>query len=395
MENIFVQLKAGKEASVLRRHPWVFSGAVAKLIGSPQDGDWVGVMDSAGKVLAWGHYHRGNITVRLLHFGSGPLPSWTQRLQAAWDLRAALNLPQTNAFRLVHGEADQCSGLIIDVYGETAVFQAHSIGMHREASAIAAALIQVKGLNIKTIYDKSKASLPADYAAQISGNYLYQQQADKTPAPQAEILENNLRFKVNWEQGQKTGFFLDQRDNRALVGSQVEGKRVLNAFCYSGGFSIYALKGGARSVDSVDASKTAMQLLEDNLIINDLAHAQHRAHVCDVHDFLKQGEELYEAIILDPPAYAKRLDKRHQAVQAYRRLNLAGLRRLASGGMLWTFSCSQVVGLDLFEGAVLAAAIELGRPVRILRRLQQPADHPVGLFHPEGNYLKGLWLQVE
>jgi 23S rRNA (cytosine1962-C5)-methyltransferase len=390
-----IVLKPGKEASILRFHPWVFSGAIAKIEGSVSDGERVWVLDAKGKTLGLGHYHEGNISVRIFAFGTAA-HSWERTIGAAYALRQRLGLSnskETNCYRLIHGEADQCSGLIVDVYDGVAVLQAHSIGMHREREALVAALQAVLGKALKAVYDKSQATLPPHYGAKIQNGYLWQAEP-KLDHP-VVVRENGCLFEVDWVEGQKTGFFLDQRNNRQLLGQYVQGKRVLNAFCYSGGFSIYALKGGATQVDSIDASKSAIALVERNVALNGLDANRHRAIVGDVQQFLRTVEQPYEVMVLDPPAYAKSLHKRHQAVQGYRRLNQEGLKRLAPGGILFTFSCSQVVDMELFQGAVLAAAIDVGRSVRLLARLQQPADHPISLFHPEGNYLKGLMLYVE
>ena len=306
-------------------------------------------------------------------------------------MRQALQLTEsatTNAYRLVHGEGDGLPGLVIDIYADTAVVQAHSIGMHRERDYIAAALRQIYGSRLRAIYDKSAESLPPDYASAHTNGYLWGE-----AAPHA-ILENGNTFQVDWETGQKTGFFLDQRENRALVAHYAKGKRLLNAFCYSGGFSVYALQAGALWVDSVDASAKAIALTEQNITLNG-ENDCHTTHTSDVLQFLKRNETPYEVMILDPPAYAKHLNAKHNAIQGYKRLNEQGMRAIAPGGILFTFSCSQVIDRDLFYNTIVAAALEAGRNVRVLHHLSQPPDHPVSLFHSEGAYLKGLVLQVE
>jgi len=427
-------LKPGKDQSPRRRHPWVFSGAIARLVGAAVEGDAVRVEDSRGELLGTGHYSPGgSIAVRLFDFGpAAQLPSsafWEARLRNAYRLRQSLGLvnhqlpfsdyqparqsdslqlashdqaPGTNVYRLTHAEGDGLPGLIIDVYGDVAVLQAHSVGMYRARHELAAALRAVLGENLRAVYDKSAETVPAAALAEAPRNgYLL---GAGTEA-EHRVVENGHAFVVDWETGQKTGFFIDQRDNRALLARYAPGRRVLNTFGYTGGFSVYALAAGAALVHSVDASKRAIELTERNVALNAEAGAgpgswepgRHEAFAQDVQHFFKNpvSEELYDLIILDPPAYAKHLSARHNALMGYKRLNMSGLKHLAPGGLLFTFSCSQVVSPELFEGAVLAAAIEAGRPARILHRLTQPADHPVSLFHPEGAYLKGLVLAVE
>ncbi len=395
MDYNIIQLKKGKDAAIARRHPWVFSGAIQKIMGSPEDGDVVEVQASNGHFLALGHWQQGgSISVRLFQFGEFreiDADFWMQKLESAYKLRQTLNLTQnaaTNAYRLVHGEGDGLPGLIIDIYKNTAVVQAHSIGMHRERHFIADALRQLYGERLQAVYDKSSESLPGDYAKTIKNGYLYGESMATV------IAENNNSFQVDWETGQKTGFFLDQRDNRALLGKYSAGKRVLNSFCYSGGFSVYALQAGATWVDSVDASARAISWTEDNVKHN-VADANHAAHTSDVLKFLQQTTEPYEVIVLDPPAYAKHLNAKHNAVQGYKRLNALGIKNIVKGGILFTFSCSQVIDRELFYNTIVAAALEAGRSVRVLHHLSQPPDHPVSMFHPEGSYLKGLVLQVE
>jgi 23S rRNA (cytosine1962-C5)-methyltransferase len=390
-----IYLKSGKDEPVRRRHPWVFSGAINRVEGEPMDGDLVQVFAKSGDLLGVGHFHHGSIAVRLLDFGAADPTQpdfWQQRLQTAWQVRqlAGLGTDTTNAFRLVHGEGDGLSGLIVDVYGTTAVMQCHSIGMHRQKELIAAGLKSALGARLGQVYDKSMEALPPKYAEDQQNSALW---SAGDPTDEAIVLENNVRFKVNWATGQKTGFFLDQRDNRALLGRFAPGKSVLNAFCYSGGFSCYALEAGAREVHSVDISPKAMLLTDENVALNANAD-RHTSHTADVLQFLRADERTFEVVVIDPPAFAKSMEKRHNAVQGYKRLNEMALRRVAPGGIMFTFSCSQVVDRQLFYNTVAAAAIETGRDVRVLHHLTQGADHPVSLYHPEGSYLKGLVLQV-
>ena len=394
-----VFLRAGKDEPLRRFHPWVFSGAIARVEGDPADGDIAGVYDKRGDLLGVGHFHHGSIAVRILSFDPADLESeqfWTDRLRNALRVREVAIRPAESAgpgFRLVHGEGDGLSGLIVDLYGGTAVVQCHSIGMHRQRGLLTAALRAVLGEKLVAVYDKSKEALPPKYADNQSDGYLWT--SGKPPEGSAVISENGVLFKVNWETGQKTGFFLDQRDNRRLLAQFVPGKTVLNAFCYTGGFSCYALKAGAAVVHSVDISAKAMELTAENAALNEPYPGSHMCFTDDVQRFLKNAEQQYEVIVVDPPAFAKSLEKRHNAVQGYKRLNAAALEKVAPGGILFTFSCSQVVDRQLFYNTVVAAALEAGRRVRVLHHLTQSADHPVSLFHPEGAYLKGLVLFVE
>ncbi|NML65805.1 class I SAM-dependent rRNA methyltransferase [Hymenobacter sp. RP-2-7] len=399
-----VVLKPGKDQSPRRRHPWVFSGAIARLLGEAREGEAVRVEAAGGELLGTGHFSPGgSIAVRLFDFGpAAQLPSpafWEARLRNAYQLRQRLGLASgpspaapTNVYRLAHGEGDGLPGLIVDVYGDVAVIQAHSPGMYYARHELAAAIKAVLGDDVRAIYDKSAETVPAQAAPDARNGYLL----GEASGHEHLVHENGHQFAVDWETGQKTGFFIDQRDNRELLARYAPGRRVLNTFCYTGGFSVYALAAGAALVHSVDASKRAIELTERNVELSGY-QARHEAFAQDVQHFFKNpaSEQPYDLIILDPPAYAKHLSARHNALMGYKRLNLAGLRHLAPGGLLFTFSCSQVVSPELFEGAVLAAAIEAGRPARILHRLTQPADHPVSLFHPEGAYLKGLVLAVE
>lgn len=387
-----IYLQPGKDQAVRRFHPWVFSGAIARTEGDLTDGAIVEVFDKKQNYLGTGHYHDGSIAVRIFSFQQTEpdVAWWTEKLRAIRAVRSHLLPPQTNCYRLIHGEGDGCSGLIVDYYNGVAVFQAHSIGMHRDRHTLAEALRNVFGDDLIAIYDKSAETLPENYSAGIANGYLYGQ----ATVPHA-VQENGHTFLIDWITGQKTGFFLDQRENRALLGRYSAGKRVLNAFCYSGGFSVYALAAGASLVHSVDASQKAIELTNRNVAANFGEVLTHEAYAQDVMAYLKVHDSQYEVMVLDPPAYAKSLSARHRAVQGYKRLNAEGLRRLAKEGILFTFSCSQVVDRELFYNTVVAAAIEAGRQVRVLHHLSQPADHPVNLFHPEGGYLKGLVLWVE
>jgi 23S rRNA (cytosine1962-C5)-methyltransferase len=403
---IKVFLRPGKEIPILRFHPWVFSGAIAHAEGRPEDGDIAEVFDKRGNLLGVGHFHHGSIAVRLLSFGAADLESenfWVEKLQNALNVRL-LAIPQLSesfelsesslapGYRLVHGEGDGLSGLIVDVYETVAVMQCHSIGMHRQREIIASALRKVLGKKLSAVYDKSAESLPPKYAENQANSYLWS--ANENPENSAIITENGARFRVDWVTGQKTGFFLDQRDNRRLLAEFAPGKTVLNAFCYTGGFSCLALQAGASLVHSVDVSPKAIALCNENVALNAPYSGQHEGFADDVLKFLKNSERDYEVMVIDPPAYAKSLDKRHNAVQGYKRLNAEAMRRVAPGGILFTFSCSQVVDRELFYHTVAAAAMEVGRPVRVLHHLSQSADHPVSLFHPEGSYLKGLVLSL-
>ncbi|RAK63198.1 class I SAM-dependent rRNA methyltransferase [Hymenobacter edaphi] len=390
-----VTLKPGKDQSLRRLHPWVFSGAIARLQGEVVEGQVVTVYAHNGELLGQGHYAPGSIAVRMLSFGdAAPIDEafWVEKLGNAYRLRHSLGLTgqgATNVYRLVHAEGDGVPGLIIDVYGDVAVVQAHSAGMYQARPHIAAALQQVVP-GLRAIYDKSSETVPAKAAPGAQNDYLFGQSSGQEHV----VEENGHRFAVDWETGQKTGFFIDQRDNRALLARYAPGRRVLNTFCYTGGFSVYALQAGAELVHSVDSSKKAIELTNRNAELSGLQD-KHEAYAQDVFTFLKDRHNQYDLIVLDPPAFAKHLSARHNALMGYKRLNVAGIKQIAPGGLLFTFSCSQVVSMELFEGAIMAAAIEAGRPARILHRLTQPADHPVSLFHPEGEYLKGLVLAVD
>ena len=393
-------LQAGRDEAVRRFHPWIFSRAIGRYEGDLADGDVVEVYDRKGEYLATGHYHDGSIAVRIFSFAAtagGPITPdgayWTQKLKRIRSIRQAIVGETTNCYRLVHGEGDGCTGLIVDIYNGVAVLQAHSIGMHRERSVITQALRTVFGDELKAVYDKSAETLPEEYGASVTNGYLF----GRTPVPHP-VQENGNTFLVDWITGQKTGFFLDQRDNRALLAQYARGKNVLNAFCYSGGFSVYALQARASRVHSVDVSQKAIDLTNQNVAANlgeaERTTGQHEAIADDVMHYLKAHHHQYDVVVVDPPAFAKSLSARHRAVQGYKRLNAEGLRRVAKGGILFTFSCSQVIDRELFYNTIVAAAIEAGRQVRVLHHLSQPADHPVSLFHPEGGYLKGLVLWV-
>ena len=394
---IKVILKKGRDESLRRFHPWVFSGAVAQIQGSPAEGDLVAVHDCEGNYLACGHYQIGSIAVRILSFSGDPSSPafWTDAIAAAAAERRAIGLPseQTSCFRLVHGEGDGLPGLIIDWYDGVCVLQAHSVGMFRAKSRICEALKEVFRDELKAVYDKSSLTAPFKAGLNLVDGYLFRQ--DGFNSPESVVLENGCRFTVNWEEGQKTGFFLDQRDNRQLVGKYADGRRVLNLFCYTGGFSVYALRGGAESVDSVDSSAKAMAMTDRNVALNgDLSN--HTSHCCDAIDFLGKSEEgRYDMMIVDPPAFAKHRGALGNALRAYQRLNAAAISRVAPGGLVFTFSCSQVVDKISFAELVFSAAAQTGRNVRIVDRLCQGGDHPVNIYHPEGEYLKGLLLYVE
>lgn len=375
-------LKQGREASLLRKHPWVFSGGVHKKEGAIQDGDWVEVVDARAKTIGYGHFQNGSIAVRILHFGADHPASdhYLKRMRKAKMLRdrSGIISSETNCYRLLHGEGDGLSSLIIDVYGRAAVIQSHSEGMHRDRHEIAKALADI--ISVDTIY----------YKSQSAAEYLL-----GTATLPFQVVEHSNKFLVDWEQGQKTGFFLDQRENRKLVGELSAGKKVLNTFCYTGGFSVYAIRGGAKLVHSVDASAKAIEVTKKNIELNGFDAAQHECFVQDTFDHFKSTTEKYDLIILDPPAFAKHREARHQAMRGYQRLNAEAIKMIEPGGLIFTFSCSQVVDRKLFYDTVMSSAIQAGREVKVLSHLSQPADHPVSAFHPEGEYLKGLVLYVE
>ncbi|MBX2927663.1 MAG: class I SAM-dependent rRNA methyltransferase [Saprospiraceae bacterium] len=388
-------LHKGKDAALRRFHPWVFSGAIRQWKDKPEDGEIVEVRSADGEFLGTGHFQNGSIQVRVFSFApvEADVDFWEAKLQNAFQLRQSLGLIQpghTDCYRLVHGEGDGLPGLVIDVYGATAVLQCHSIGMHRQREQLTEALQRVLGDALQAVFDKSADALPSEYGGKVSPGYLFGQ----ATAP-GRVFENGLRFEVDWEGGQKTGFFLDQRDNRELLRRYAAGKTVLNAFSYTGGFSIYALAAGATVVDSVDSSAKAMDLAANNATLNGFDATRHRPVVSDVMKYLQAADdEQFDLMVVDPPAFAKSNDKRHNAVQAYKRLNALAMRKIRPGGILFTFSCSQVVDRSLFYHTIVAAALEARRSVRVLHHLRQPPDHPVSLYHPEGEYLKGLVLEV-
>jgi len=380
-------LKRGKEQSVLRRHPWLFSGAINKAEGVIADGDWVSVIDASGNILGYGHHQKGSITVRLLSFDPAVprVDFYTEKISTAARQRANINIQSstTNAYRLVHGEGDGLPGLIVDVYNGVAVIQAHSHGMHSDRIAIAEAIKDVFNENVTAVFYKNQLGKTT------RGEYLLGMSA----VPHT-ILEYNHKFLVDWEEGQKTGFFLDQRENRMLLASYAMNRTVLNTFCYTGGFSVYAAQAGAALVHSVDASERAVEMTKKNLTLNGFDPTQHKCFTADTFDFLKGKEDDYDLIILDPPAFAKHKDSKHQAMKGYQRLNLEAIKKIKKGGIIFTFSCSQVVDRQLFYDTVVSSAIQSGREIQVLQHLSQPADHPVSIYHREGEYLKGLVLYV-
>ena len=394
---IKVILKKGRDESLRRFHPWVFSGAIAQIQGSPREGDIVAVHSAEGEFLASGHYQIGSIAVRVLSFSGDPLSPdfWEIAIERARLEREAIGLPSssTNCFRLVHGEGDGLPGLIIDWYDGVCVLQAHSVGMFRAKKSICEALQAVFGDSLKAVYDKSSSTAPFKAGLELVDGYLYK--APSFNSAETCVLENGHSFLVNWEEGQKTGFFLDQRDNRYLVGKYAAGRHVLNLFCYTGGFSVYALEQGAAQVDSVDSSAKAMALVDRNVALTGKAE-KHNSYCTDAIDFLAAAPEgKYDMIIVDPPAFAKHRGVLKNALRAYQRLNAAAIGRVAPGGLVFTFSCSQVVDKIAFAQLVFSAAAQTGRSVRIVDRLCQGGDHPVSIYHPEGEYLKGLLLYVE
>ncbi len=442
-------LKKGREDSLLRFHPWVFSGAIAQIVGEPAEGDIVGVFSQSGEFLAYGHYQVGSIAVRVLSFAGEDVLSpdfWRNMIVRALRVRVAAGLatsvpnptlptaehaqaalehiesipepvevpantelslrqvqrPEeksqrsaiTNCYRLIHGEGDGLPGLIIDYYDGVCVMQAHSVGMFRTKGAICEALKSVFGPSLKAVYDKSSGTAPFKAGLDLVDGYLYR--SESFSDDEQVVLENGHRFFVNWTEGQKTGFFLDQRENRALVGKYSRGRNVLNLFCYTGGFSVYALGAGAVHVDSVDSSRKAVDMVERNMSLNGFEPSRHTGYCADAIEFLRNvPEDKYDLMIVDPPAFAKHRGALNNALRAYQRLNAAAISKVASGGLVFTFSCSQVVDKEAFALAVFSAAAQAGRSVRILDRLNQPADHAVNIYHPEGEYLKGLLLYVE
>lgn len=387
----YIQLKPGKDAPVKRFHPWIFSGAIQKQSPTLVDGDWVNVYSSREEFLGTGHFHVGSIAVKIVSFT--PIDNkanfWENRIQNAWDLRALLPFHKTNCFRLIHGEGDGCPGLIIDVYKDVFVFQAHTIGMHRDRDEIVSAIQQVLGKKVKAIYDKSRETLPTEYAQQCTNGYII----GNVEVPY-QVQENGIKFAVNWVTGQKTGFFIDQRENRALLGQYAKNKTVLNTFCYSGGFSLYALEAGASHVVSLDASAKAIDLVHANMVLNKYDSLNQQAIIGETLPYLKNCEEEFDIIVLDPPAFAKSMNAKHKALQGYQKINELAMRKIKKNGLLFTYSCSQVITRDLFYNMLVAAGIAVGREIQVIHQMTQSPDHPINLFHPESNYLKGFVLKV-
>ncbi len=386
-----VNIHKSKINSILRKHPWIFSGAITSDTSEFKDGDLVTVLDHKDRFLARGHFQHATIAVRVLTFVDVPLDEafFDNRIAQAVELRRNLNLinSDTTICRIIHGEGDFLPGLIIDFYNKTAVIQCHSIGMYRSLEDITKALIKNLGEDLKAIYSKSSDTLPE--RAEVKDEYVYG--SCETPHV---ATEKGVKIQIDWITGQKTGFFVDQRENRILLANYAKGKKVLNTFCYSGGFSLHCLQNGATLVHSLDSSKKAIHLTDENVKLNQF-ESRHKSIVADAMDYMKNLEEDYDIIVLDPPAFAKHREKRHKAIQGYKRLNANAIRQIKPGGIIFTFSCSQVVDKFLFTNTVIAAAIETGRNVRILEQLHQPADHPINAYHPEGEYLKGLVLQVD
>lgn len=394
---ITIQLKPKKEESLQRFHPWVFSGAIQRIEGKPTEGDLVEVLDSNRNFLAIGHYQIGSIAVRVVSFEALEINDdfWAKKIRNAYAMRKSLGLVapnQNNTYRLVHGEGDSLPGLIVDVYDDTAVMQAHSIGMHETREILAKAIVE-NVPEVKNVYYKSETTLPFKAAIEPENGYLIGSENENLKA-----LENGLQFQVDWLRGQKTGFFVDQRENRSLLERYSAGKSVLNMFCYTGGFSVYAMRGGASLVHSVDSSAKAIDLTDKNMEISFPNDARHKSYAEDAFKYLNNLHTLdqqYDLIILDPPAFAKHREALRNALKGYKRLNAKAFEQIKPGGILFTFSCSQVVSKDQFRLAVFSAAAESKRNVRILHQLSQPADHPINIYHPEGEYLKGLVLWVE
>jgi len=394
---ISIQLKPKKEESLQRFHPWLFSGAIQYIEGSPAEGDLVEVLDNKRNFLAIGHYQIGSIAVRVVSFENVPVNNefWSHKIKQAYAMRLSLGLivkGKNNTYRLIHGEGDSLPGLIVDVYDDTAVMQAHSVGMHEIRQILAEAIVENVS-EVKNVYYKSETTLPFNAPITPEDGYLIGEETADLSA-----IENGLKFHVDWLRGQKTGFFVDQRENRSLLERYSKGKSVLNMFCYTGGFSVYALRGGAELVHSVDSSAKAIDLTEKNVQANYPNDPRHTSFDEDAFKFLnnlQHNEQKYDLIILDPPAFAKHREAIRNALKGYKRLNAKAFEQIKPGGILFTFSCSQVITKDQFRLAVFSAAAESKRNVRILHQLSQPADHPINIYHPEGEYLKGLVLWVE
>lgn len=389
-----IYLKKGKEESLKRFHPWVFSGALNKIDEGINEGDIVRVFSNTGNFLAVGHFQIGSIAVRVLSFEDIEINDkfWEERLASALEARKAIGVADNNSgdtYRLVHGEGDNLPGLVIDCYGKTAVMQAHSVGMHTCRHEIANSLVKIMGGNIENVYYKSETTLPFKAELGQENGFIIGESNDDT------AVENGLKFHVDWLKGQKTGFFVDQRDNRTLLEHYAKGRNVLNMFCYTGGFSVYAMRGGANLVHSVDSSAKAIALTDANMALNFPNDSRHKSFCEDAFKFLDASENTYDLVILDPPAFAKHRSALHNALKGYTRLNAKAFSKIKPGGIMFTFSCSQVVTKDNFRAAVFTAAATANRRVRILHQLHQPADHPINIYHPEGEYLKGLVLYVE
>lgn len=387
-------LRRGKEESLKRFHPWIFSGAIHHIDGEPEEGEVVRVIAADGQFIAVGHWQIGSIAVRVLDFEDRTIDAdyWEERLRVAYDVRRTIGVAgreDNNTYRLVHGEGDCLPGLVIDVYGKTAVMQAHSVGMHVSRHEIAAAIVKATDGIIENVYYKSETTLPYKADLGQENGFIIGGSSENV------AIENGLKFHIDWLRGQKTGFFVDQRDNRSLLEQYSNGRSVLNMFCYTGGFSVYAMRGNAQLVHSVDSSAKAIDLTNNNIALNFPSDERHKAYAEDAFKYLDAMGSNYDLIILDPPAFAKHKDALRQALKGYTRLNAKAFDKIKPGGILFTFSCSQVVTKDNFRAAVFTAAAQAGRRVRILHQLHQPADHPINIYHPEGEYLKGLVLYVE
>lgn len=388
-----IKLRNGKDQSLKRFHPWIFSGAIARMDDGIAEGDIVRVVDTKEEFLAIGHYQIGSIAVRVLSFTDIEINDsfWFSRLDKALQARRACNIirPDNNTYRLVHGEGDRLPGLIIDIYDNAAIIQAHSVGMHMQRKEIARQLRTLYGDKLTCIYYKSETTLPYKADLNEESGFLYGKASDVV------ATENGLKFYIDWLKGQKTGFFIDQRDNRSLIEKYSQGKKVLNMFCYTGGFSVYALRGGASMVHSVDSSERAIEMTNRNIALNFPDAANHEAYATDAFSYLKDMDNSYDLIVLDPPAFAKHKDALRNALKGYTRLNAKAMQKIKPGGILFTFSCSQAVNKDQFRLAVFTAAAQSHRFVRVLHQLHQPTDHPINIYHPEGEYLKGLVLYIE
>ena len=393
-------LHKGKDESLRRYHPWVFSGAVHHIEGNPQEGELVRVLTNDGEFIALGHWQIGSIAVRVLSFEDRPIDHdfWVERLSSAYEVRKMIGVMEggNDTFRLVHGEGDNLPGLVVDMYGKTAVMQAHSVGMHVDRMKIAEALKEVVGEKLENIYYKSETTLPFKADLGQENGFLIQNSNFKNQGAVENIaVENGLKFHIDWLKGQKTGFFVDQRDNRSLVEQYSKGRNVLNMFCYTGGFSVYALRGGAQLVHSVDSSQKAVDLVNANVELNFPGDVRHKAFAEDAFKYLEQMDGKYDLVVLDPPAFAKHRDAVRHAIKGYTKLNARAMEKMPKGSILFTFSCSQAISKEQFRMAVFTAAALAKRKVRILHQLHQPADHPINIYHPEGEYLKGLVLYVE